>query len=167
MGLQLELVVRRLLVAEARDLAPVATRIARIEQHLAQACAWRLGGRIARRLATHPSFWRRKAPKTLPHGCKRSNQDECANYPCGRPGARGRARAAARRPYAQPGHCRNGIGMNTGDLSQSDNPRLAYTDGPSRSKPWAKKIRAESNFQLSSRLFRLAQRQTLGNMGPG
>jgi len=25
--------------------------------------------------------------------------------------------------------------MNTGDLSQSDNPRLAYTDGPSRSKP--------------------------------
>jgi hypothetical protein len=93
LGLQLELVVRSLLVAEARDLAPVATRIARIEQHLAQACAWRLGGRIARRLATHPSFWRRKAPKTLPHGCKRSNQDECAIIHAG-----GLARAAARAP---------------------------------------------------------------------
>jgi hypothetical protein len=28
--------------------------------------------------------------------------------------------------------------METGDdLSQSDNPRLAYTDGPSRSKPYS------------------------------
>ena len=76
----------------------------------------------------------RKAPKTLTHGCKRSNQDECAIIHAGGL-ARAAARSAARRPYAQPGHCRNGIGMNTGDLSQSDNPRLAYTDGPSRSKP--------------------------------